>query len=487
MQKFIIEDSFRGYENKGDITKIDPRFLVDPSQNVIVDSDGKIKIRPGYELDGPAGTTNEPVVASYDWNNNSDTDPRLRVTGGILQYRYVDSAGAVTWRTLGSGYGSDTKFNFTEWWDNSEVEDLLLFSYESTDIGMWSGGVTTVDSVTTNTITKEGTKTWGESRFLTSGTMEVVIGGNTYTYTGGVGTTTLTGVSPDPVVAGVSSTDIVHQGVVVTANLVSSSFIVKNLHVSRNQLHVMGQEYREVYVSKNTDYTDFAFTSPVRKPGEGAILTLDSNATAFVDDEGVTYIGAKTDDWYQIEFKLSADLVYENLTIKKLKSGPGQGALSQSAVGKIKNAILYINNDKAVDTLGRLENIETPQSDPISDRIQKLLESYDYTIEPHVMYHRGKTNIAIPSENVRLIYDHELSLWNPPQLIPVRRFSVVDGQLHGHSTQTDETYKLDTGTNDNGLPIIARAYFAYNNLGNRYWEKKNDEFFNEGYIARNTV
>lgn len=486
MKKFNLISKFPGYANKQDITNIDVGFMVPPSQNVFINDGEKVAIRNGYTLYGQASTDAYPIKSAYDWLTSTGAERNIRALNDELQYRYVASNGTVTWRTLIDSLTFD-EVNFTEWWSSTEVQDLLLFAIGDSSIRMWSGAVTTIASVGTNTLTKEGSTTWAEERFLQNGTRTVVINGVTYTYTGGEGTTTLTGVTPDPALASpaIAAGDIAHQGVRTTANTPASGFNVSLLEVSKNQVYYGDLERRDIYVSKNTDYTDVTFSSP-RTPGEGALVTIDSTPVAFVTQEESVYISGVRNDWYQTKLTLSSDLANETLTIVKLKSGPGQGAIGQAAVGKIKNSVLYVTNDKNVDTLGRVENIDTPQSKPISDIVEDEFEGYDYTITPHVKYFKNKTYIAVPSSSRVMVFDHQKQLWYPPWILPARRFSIINDELYFHSSQVSETYKMFDGYNDDDNPIDAKAAFAYRSYGRRDWKKVYDEWFTEGYIASNT-
>ncbi len=485
MKKFKLTSQFRGYSNKADITNIDPGFFVTPSQNVIINDQEKAEIRKGYTLDGSSATVTTPCVSSYDWITSTGSENNLKTNATKIYYRFVDALGVVTWRDLGVTTASGITINFAEWWDATEAIDVLLFVDRTSNINMWSGGVTTFASATANTVTKQGTETWAESHFLKTGTRSIIIGGVPATYTGGEGTTTLTGVSVDFSATAVGS--VIHQAVRVTATTPASGITTDLIGVLNNYVYIADSQLRTVYVSKNTNYTDYTFNSPVRVPGEGALLTLDAAPVAFVPQESDMYISAKKDQWYKTVFTLSADLTGESLEIKRLKSGPGQGAISQSSVGQIKNSLLYITNDKTVDTLGRVELINTPESVPISDIVKTQFQDFDYTINPHIKYFKNKTYITIPTDSRSMIYDHEKKLWNVPQILPIARYAVIGGELYGHSSQSDETYKLFDGTNDNGNPIAWKMYFAYNNFGVRSWNKEFDEQYSEGYISTNTV
>lgn len=478
---FELISSFIGYRNKTDVTKQDPRALVSGSQNVIVVDGDRVASRPGFSLYGAANSALTPIESSIDWDTSTGTEMRLRAYDDELEFLYND-----TWYRLADGFTSAV-FRGASWWDNSEKIDVLLIVNGDSNIHMWSGGITTFASATSNTITKQGTTSWGEERFLTSGTRQVVIEGVTYTYTGGETSTTLTGVTPDPTSAGHTVGAVVHQALRTSANTPASASDNDIIAVLDNQVYVADTQQRTVYVSSNASYTSYSPSSP-RVPGEGVILTLDSAPVGFAVQEGAMYITAGMDDWYQVVFTLSADLANETVTIDKLNSGPLQAARSQSLIGKIKNSIVYVSQEPTFDSLGRVENINTPQSLPLSDPIKTDFESYDFSGGGHIMYWRSKTYISIPSSGVVLIYDHQRGYWNAPQLMSISRFSIIGGHLYGHSSVVPETYKLfDESTySDNGNPINAVAAFAYRSFSDRAAYKQFDEYYNEGYITSNT-
>lgn len=484
MEKFKLTTEHKGYINKADVTNTDPRFLIPGSQNIIINDGERVGKRQGYTLLGQADSSNFAIESSYDWITSTNVERNLRAYDGNLQVYY-----AGTWQNLATGLSS-IAFNFAEWWSSSEVKDLLLFVDGTPNIYMWSGGITTFASATSNTITKQGTTTWAEDRFLIGGTRQVVIGGITYTYTGGEGTTTLTGVTPDPTAGGHSVGDVVFQAIRTTANSsttgLPSAFKNSLIRVLDNYVYIGDKTRRDIYISKSTSYTDFSFTTPVRLPGEGALLTLDSSPVGFVVEDSAMYITGSKDDWYQTKIATSADLTKETLTIQKLKSGPGQGAFSQSSIGNIKNSVIYFSNERTVDTIGRVENIETPQSRPLSDPIKSELLAYDVTVPPVIKYYKSKTYIGFPSEGKVIVYDHTRRFWLPPWTMPVRAFAIIDGDLCIHSALTPETYKLFDGITDNGNPIQAVAAYAYRNFGRPDEEKSFDEYYIEGYISSGT-
>ncbi|KKK70879.1 hypothetical protein LCGC14_2919560, partial [marine sediment metagenome] len=85
--------------------------------------------------------------------------------------------------------------------------------------------------------------------------------------------------------------------------------------------------------------------------------------------------------------------------------------------------------------------------------------------------------------------------WQPPQILPIRPFSIIAGALYGHSNAVPETYLLFNGTSDgvfdgipvaDKLPINAKAVLAYRTFGKRENLKNHDEYYVEGNISAST-
>lgn len=580
---YSLVSDFLGYRAKEDVTNMPPGYLVQGSQNVLTTTSSRISIRPGYTLDGQANATVSGIRSSCDFEMSVRGITRhLRYGNAKLQYRYVASAGDYwngTTFTAGQVYWIDlltgqtaSKFRFTAFWDfNTELLQLLLMVRGDSNILMWSGGVTTLDSATnaagvisalasaptaggagyavgdvltittggtgatcrvdsvsagavtavtlispgtgyttgagkvtsggtgagctvnittvvSGYIKKTGTTTWAEEGFLKNGTRSVVINGTSYAYTGGESTLYLVGITGNP--SGEPANSVVHQEIRTTANssITSLPATFKNWTIGnlKNQIYLGASDNNSVYVSKVNSYTDFSFTSPVRAVGQGAILTLDGVPTALVPQEQEMYISAGLSQWYRTQFTLSSDNADESLQIERLKTGPLQSAISQEAVFKVKNSVMFLNHETTLDELGRVENIlGTPQQTNISDPIKLDFDSYDFEGACGI-YNKYFAYVAIPRDSVVRVFNFAKNFWEAPQVMPISCFSVIDGELYGHSSAVPETYKLFDGYNDNGAPIEAIAKFSYQNFGTRSWRKEMERFYVEGYIAPNS-
>ena len=480
----MLVDRFKGYVTKPDETNTSARFLVSGSQNVLVDDQAKISSRKGFSLYGPAGTATAGIVSSETWNKSSNGESPIRTEGDGIWVAFTTADGSVTWNELEGGF-TNIDFVFTTWWDSSAGIDKLVMVNGTANLYSWRGAIDEVASVTSNTIVIKGLSV-AESRF-TTGSGTLIIGTAEYAYTGS-SAQTFTGVTPDPSAAGVADTDVVMEKIVTDANKPSSGFLNDAITVERNQLYVLSNTSRDVHVSKTTDFADFTTATVPRVVGEASLLTLDNAGVGFANQEGSVYIGAGKDDLYRVTFTLSSNNAAEALDIEKLKTAPLQAPLTHDTIAKVKNDVVFITNEPTLETLGRIENINTPQSKPISDPIKPDFDALD-TTNAHVHYHKTSIYIAIPNEGKVLIFDMEKGYWQPPQLLPVSRLETINGDLYGHSSVTNETYLLfaDNVYDDNGGGYTSKAIFAYRHYGDRANLKNFDEWYSEGYISSGTV
>lgn len=490
MKDFKLLSNFSGYKTKTDPTKQDPRALGTGSKNVLIINGEEIKTRPGSILVGADSSDQYPITANFDWASNTGQERNVRAFYDKLQFLHRNyTTGAYTWLDLLTGLTSNTYFQFINWWDNTEKLDLLIGVNKTNNFYEWSGGVATIDSVTATTITLKGTETWAENRFYATRDKTILINGVEYTYTGGETTTTLTGVSPSPVTNSVAENDVATQKVKTAACDAGAGVNMGIVWVHDNYLYTADLKKRSVFISSVTDYNDFTSMSSPRLPGEPAVLTLDSAPVGFISEEDAVYISAGKSEWYQVAFILSSDNTKETATIKKLNSGPLQGAIAQSLIGKIKDATVYVSNEKTFDSLGRVQNISTPKSKALSDDIDPDFEAADFDTAGNLLYFKGATYITCPTSGLMFLYDHDNEYWNPPQEGDFGRLSIIDGNLCCHSALSSKTYQIfvDNEYQDNGYPIAHKATFVYRNGGQRAKQKQFNEYFTEGYIYGNTI
>lgn len=374
---------------------------------------------------------------------------------------------------------------------------------------------------TASTITKQGTNTWAQEGFYqpsaTTAQKSITINGTAYSYQYGTDTTTLTGVSPDPTLAGYAAGTILHQTPqsfpLSSATAILATFGPTVIGCGRNnQVYLGSSTSNSLYISKVNDFTNYSFTVPTRLVGEGNLIPLDSPPTKFIPMEMRTdenaydiWISEGLNQWSIIRSTLSADLTAEKLEHIRLKVAPLQGAKSERFATKMKNHIMYIGNDNVANFFGFLSYENIPSTTDFSYPIIDDMNSYDFT-DGSIFYYKNYVYVTLPKHGLIRIYNmtdqtqEENSsykgiedvtgqpwFWESPVTYPISGFYVVDGVLYGHSYTSSESYKLFTGGNFNGQQIDANATFAYDDKGDRTQSKASSELYIEGYIKQNTV
>lgn len=310
----------------------------------------------------------------------------------------------------------------------------------------------------------------------------ITINGDTFYYEGGYGTDTLTGVTPSA--ASLVNGDVMFGGIVEITNKPASTFRSDFVSVLTNQVYYGSYNSRYVYVSKDDDFTSTAKTSPLRKPGEGELFTLDGFCTGFAPQEESMYISANPSYWYNTKFTLSSDGQSETLTIVRLKSGALQAAKNNDFVFSIKDSIAFMTIEQALDTLGRVELIQTPQQKELSDQIKNTMRGLNIN-QGHGIFWDDKIWLTFPLSATVLMYDLVQGKWTSPMNMSVSRFFIYNGQLMAHSFLQNESYTMWTGYNDNNIPITGKAILGYTNSGIRDKLKQWNTLYSEGYITPN--
>lgn len=504
MQKFILRPSIDGYITNTEQTdeKI-VNYLVDGSQNVLIDPRfSKVASRGGYSRLGAGNTALKPIRNSFDWLSSLGVEKNMRWYDDELEIYLgtVDGVEVKAWTRVLDSLSTTAILRACVWWDNTEKLDVMLFVNGDDNIYKWGGGVATIASATANTITKNGTATWAENGFLTSGTRKVLIDGTEYTYTGGESTTTLTGVSPSP--AGETADSVATQTVITSADKPTANRDNHYISSFENQIFVGSDEDNLVYISANDDYTDYSYSSP-RIAGEGAILILDGTTRGLGVLSKIPIIFAGEDSIFTAEFTtitVSTTLT-EAIKVKKLKSGSKQGAYNQETIVNIGDSIIYLSNEPALRILETVADADTPQLKALSNPIKPDFDDEDWT-DACGKWHKNRYYLSAPASSKLYILDFVETadgklhrFWQPPQILPVRSLAVINGSLYGNSNAVPETYLLFTGEADgvyddietaDKLPINAIAKFAYRTYGDRSRLKAFDEFYCEGNISRST-
>ena len=510
--EFDLVSDFTGYNSSRDKTNIADTFLVRGSKNVYKKLSGTIASRPGLLRRGVTDDATAGVVASYEWYTSLGATHPIRVANNKLQVE-SNLSGSLVWYdlletgTLDSPAATLTRFVMDPWWDNTEKKDKLIMVRGDANLITWSGGITIVASGTANTITKaDNTTTWFQDGFSnTSGKKKVVIGGVEYTYTGGETTDTLTGVSPNA--SGLSANDVAIQAVFIDSDKPAAGNKNDFIKVIGNRLHVGSYTSRLIYISDDSDYTDFTVPGGGRAPGDPELLTLDNTAKGITVRNGNAHISAGRSDWYEISYSqiTVSTVLTEQTKVDKKPSAYLQAAYAHEFIDTVGNDIVYLSQDQQLRVLGTFRNLFQAKYPCLSQAVFDEFEQEDFTggalrAIGDFIYITAPNNGRDWMHQTRESVDPAGNitaerLWHPPQIRNVSRFAVIDGVTYGHSNANPMIYQVwdtqqwhDDGPADESLPYdcVMRMAYKRGEGERRQGLIAFDKAYFEGYIAPGT-
>lgn len=517
MKDFNLATEVLGYQSSTDPSNTDKRLLIAGSKNVLIDFQKKVKIRSGYERFGVANTALTAIRNAWTWWTSTGFQAPQRFYDDELEIYLgtVDTYAVNAWTRVSSGWSTTEKLRPASWFDATEGIDLQIMVQGDDNLYEWNGAVAIVSSIASTTITKKGTTTFAQNRFYTTRnkTLVCVRTGTEYTYTGGEGTTTLTGIADT---TGLVANDILVQKIVTQADKPNANRNNHTIYNFENQIVVGSEDDEEVYMSANDNYTDFTFSSP-RVPGEGALLTLSGTTRAIssLGSDLLIFSGRSTIFRTQFQQLEVGSTLTETLKVKKFDVGEDQGALSQESIIPVGNSLVYLTNEVALRSIDDPNNLSGINPKRLSTPIKPDFDAENWFTTagvPDVFMNWYKNTLYITANQGSRMYmlnyienaDGKLKrYWNPPQTLPVGAMSVIEkaddngdirSRLYGHSNAVPETYLLFEGASDavysgmavaDKIPIDAKAVYAY--LADKEGRLKTfDEYYVRGEITPNT-
>lgn len=240
-------------------------------------------------------------------------------------------------------------------------------------------------------------------------------------------------------------------------------------------------------------YANFYYTVPTRIPGEGYIYQLTSNFWAMAPQEAHMYVCTNYGNWSYITTSVkapSAEGTYEEILITPLKQVQASKPIYPYMIGYLDNDIIFVTVDKKLDLIGRMQLIQLPRIDNLSQPVQLDFDSVSFK-GGSMEYQNKRLWITSPAERVMFCYDNhpENHYWQPPQMISengtlsVRNVNGVD-TLISHSQIRNQSFTLFSGKDgDNGDNYLVQARSPYLSKGDRWGSKSSNATFSEGYVT----
>lgn len=510
-EKFATVEETLAYVTAASKANTDPRYLTEGSKNFLIDRQRKASIRRGTKRLGSGSVVESPPKNDEKWVTSTGREWKVDNVGTNLRV-YIDTIDGVTFNdffNIKTNFGADEIIRFQpNWWKDSESLDVIQMVAGDPNIYEWSGGVAVVESVGATTITKKGTGTFGQARFYANAnrTLINVRTGTEFTYTGGLGTDTLTGVGGGST-AELVENDILVQKVVTYTNEPAASRNNHTIGMTDNNLLIGSFDDNEVFMTANDDPTDTSFSSP-RVAGEGGIFTLDGPSRGFGKVGTTLVLFSGDDSIFRVKFKEVAvsTTLAEIIDVKKILAGARQGSYGPDTIVQLGNAIMYLSNEPAWRYIQDPETLEGLSPVTLSNPIKPDFDAENWT-NSHARWHKNAVYLTAPTNGRLFILEfvedadgQSRRFWQPPQILSIRTLVDYGNKLYGGSNAVSETYELfadDTysdmipsatyGDPDGKVAIDAVAAYAYTDHGDRARLKKFDEYFVEGEIRSNTI
>lgn len=521
-EQFALEELFiSGYQDKLQQDEVPQGAAIAGSSNFILDDDGKWTTRPGTQYLGTPVDPDElsggctsaarlrlrdgeeiPVVAANDFtrylNPDQNRDPLFPTVPGTPD-----------WVLFQTGFTVPSQFGFAQYDRSSDNLNKLIFCNGWEDYRIWSGAVDRLASWTINTITTVSSSGLATELFTPAGSIIVSNSHQqvTFTYTGVAGST-FTGVIPaptdgfgpgDPFVGGEGIAQLPIQypsapkGNVLLCTNNARVLVANTLNTTTNKLGG-GQ----VYGSKVDDPTDFTFASP-RDPGDGFIVSYGQGGgtiTGMSQKENLNYI-FKPETIQLLSFTNDGEdfVIQQPLSSYDERTSADDGAVGPLGVFRGDNTITFVSPTNVINTVNRVQNIDYPQTLPISDPIKDTVDAVTFDDQTAGIGYRGRLFISCKSlstatvNDLILVYNLRYRCWEAPILnLGIGAWFVYKTNLYGCLSFSPDVVQMEVGTHDFasleelGIPINSQLTLRRNNYGSKSDLKVFDQYYIEGMM-----
>jgi hypothetical protein len=451
-------------------------------QNVVCD-DGTITFSKGYSPRGDSNTVTTFSESDDTYIRNAYSYRKMN--GDIIELLWLNTGKLLIYndrlnkyellKDYTSSSGADCDLGLAVYYlasTNIYERNVAYFGYKNTTyVQSWNGAKTEYLSSTTNTITKEGSSTWTAEGFEATG--EVCIEGNYYAYTGGAGTTTLTGVTPDPTGDGLTTGSGAYQ--IVNDNALSITPTADILFVYKNRLGLASSTSTNIFLSKPGAPTDFTTT------GNGGTITLNIGdgygpicGIGVLDNDLIVH---KKDGTIRVEIvETLQDTIYTRIHPLILRDGTG--ATNHNVIAPSDNASFYVSEEKEIKVISYQDSDdEFPTMATLSDMIQPTLEGFDFS-SSRGRYFKGSyyLSMAEGDENDTVVqYDTEQNTFYFHRK-PVSCWFVRNDELYFGSSLDMKVYKWDDTYDDDGGAVGFLWRSGRLNMGEEFRKKKANAF-----------
>lgn len=466
----MFPDSLQSGRFLGYYTRFDPALIkgVFPiGQNIKFTESNTPTPRDGIEVIDLTILENTPVKRAWVFERRDGVEIEMKVVGTNVYFRIQ---GEMTdFQVLEGGFTDVEEWTYGVISETGDINSRLNFCNGIDDWRNWTGVFGKFSSLdnTAHTLTIQGTTSLADLGFTATGSF--TINGVHITYTG-LTDQTFTGCG-DMAALSLTTGDIIVQ----KPTLMNGVTIVKSslMTVHDGRIHARSEVKKSVSHYSKLDNPDDWTTGS--NDGDGGAKEIEQGGpiTAYARDEEQIYIlkkrmitilkyvsgGNRIDVPAYSTFKPTDD---KSITV---------GAISAKSTFHAPNGIIFTSPDKQLVFLKRDEGIDYPQKSDLSDGIKPTFqigvhdEAVGICYNSKVFYAYKQDSKSSYNDTV-LVYDLINNIWFPPIIgWNVSDWTIVNGELHFHSSINSNSYRVFSDKVDDGEAFTSTLRSWYEDFG----------------------
>jgi hypothetical protein len=488
------------------------RYVFDKWWNVTLNQDFLLFVNGTTNLFSWSGGFAEVGAATINTITKTGTttfkeegfvDTTFTTIGSSSSQFDITNPSGTTFRYTWDGTGTDPAITAT----SIPIGSYILigaqnFNAANNGIFVVTGAGTNYFEVTNASGVAENNKTIGTGYIYKKYTKVLIINGNIFAYTGGESTTILTGVVPDA--SGLANGDIILQAVMTYSNTPTSTFFSDFIKVINNQLYMGSYTSLNIFMSQNTDFTNFVVPSP-QLDGSPGLFVMPSVAKGIGVRQGNAWVGAGSDNWVEISFTLQSNnsIITRTNRIDIKPVARMQAPLAHEFIDTVGDIIVYLAQDHQVRAVGDFNTLFVTGYPSLSQEVATELEQEVFTGgglktigEFIYLTAPNSGKVYLRQERTRVDPSGVLvaeRLWHAPFIWNATFIDAIEGEVVVFSNANPQIYDAwgtgqwyDDSPSDEQIPYTCIMALGYRGESRRQGLWSFDKNFSEGYIVPET-
>lgn len=486
---WYVFDKFSGFQTKYDRTKVDDGANTNGQNTTINDGDRISSRNLGYELfptTATYATTTGGIKSMHTFRKRDGENILMRSYGTVLEY-YDENTD--TWEIIKSGLTSGQKFGFADYNINTDLRSYVYYGNAKDNFARWDGVHTQLNGAVA---IGDSVINVDDAQYFTN-TGSVIYCGTTTAYSAKTATSLILSASTTVVCA--------DNAAIASAPTETAGNPKGNIYMTAdNRLWIAGvtSTPQAVFFSKYGDATEFTTTTLITDNTDtsSGIFNLGEGGggvTAMIQDEQAIYLFKRS----IIRRATLSDTTYTLSTLKPF-DGKSQtvGGTNQGLTFTSGNEVFFTTPDNQIMKLARVENVDYPQINAISDIIKPTIDPASFVdgtgiVYKNKAYFSAKATTDAIANNTIFVFNLQTKTWDSPIIgWSVADWAVYDDgsgeELYFGDALTNNVYKIISEPLDYIYDFAANWRSKEFNFGLPQTQKVIDNVFIEGYISPNT-